>query len=137
VRVAKQQNYPLPEPQPSMLLFPHMTLAEPFSASVFAWPMLLDFLMATRETFPFDDIEIKPRPLFPTPAPEPIAPPVQLPEPRAIAPKGTREVDGPTRDQILLTALTIVARREPQTVATRGAMRELIRRHSVECGLGF
>jgi hypothetical protein len=91
-----------------------------------------------RETFPDDDLEpILPRPLFPEPTVAPAPPPVHLPEPREIAPRGIPEKDGPTRDEILLTALTIVARREPQTEVTRGAMRDLIRRHSVECGLGF
>jgi len=118
-----------------------------------------------RATFPLDNIEIKPRPIFPAeeipPAPEStpsvIVPPAS-PEPRpdpaaamaekAITPykflrplppddPNASQHDGPTREAILLDALTIVARREPQTSATRGAMRDLIRRHSIECGLGF
>jgi len=63
--------------------------------------------------------------------------PVQPATPRPTSIKGTVEREGPTQSEILLTAVTIVARREPQTEVTRGAMRDLIRRHSVECGLGF
>ena len=92
----------------------------------------------------FLDLEIKPRPVKPAtepvivvPLPEPATPPVRLPEPRPTSIKGTVEHDGPTRDEILLTALTIVARREPQTEVTRGAMRNLIAKFSFECGLGF
>jgi hypothetical protein len=69
--------------------------------------------------------------------PRPVTVLIPSPKPLQTSIKGTVEQDGPTRDEILLTALTIVARKEPQTVATRGAMRDLIRRHSVECGLGF
>jgi hypothetical protein len=45
--------------------------------------------------------------------------------------------DGPTQSDILLQAITIVARREPQTAATRAAMRSLIVRFSRECALDF
>jgi hypothetical protein len=126
--------------------------------------VIFSFFM-DRETFPDNLDEIKPRPIFPVeeipPLPEstpsvivPPASPEPLPDPaaataeKAITPyKFLRPVspddpdasrhDGPIREAILLDALTIVARREPQTPAARGAMRDLIRRHSVECGLGF
>jgi hypothetical protein len=107
----------------------------------------------------FPELSIEPRPVFDLPLPEstpPVIVPPASPEPlpdtsqriaqtaivahkflRPVASEPDAKLDGPTRDEILLTALTIVARKEPQTVATRGAMRDLIRRHSVECGLGF
>jgi hypothetical protein len=90
----------------------------------------------------FLDLEIKPRPISkPQPAivvplPEPVAPPVRLPEPRTIAPKGVAEKDGPTRGAILLQAIVLEARKE-QTPATMAAMRSLIAKFSCECGLGF
>jgi hypothetical protein len=44
--------------------------------------------------------------------------------------------DGPTQGDILLRAIVLVARREPQTPVTRGALRNLIAKFSCECG-GF
>jgi hypothetical protein len=88
------------------------------------------------DRLPLDDSPIEPRPLFPTLAPEPVAPPVRLPEPRPMSIKGTVEQDGPTRDEILLQAIVLEARRK-QTPATKGALRNLIAKFSCECGLGF
>jgi hypothetical protein len=65
-------------------------------------------------------IEIEPRPV----------------KPREIAPKGTVEQDGPTQADILLQAITLIARK-PQTPATKGALRNLIAKFSCECGLDF
>jgi hypothetical protein len=50
--------------------------------------------------------------------------------------KGTVEPNGPTRDEILLQAIVLEARKE-QTPATMAAMRSLIAKFSCECGLGF
>jgi hypothetical protein len=88
--------------------------------------------------------EPKPQPL-PDPTPEPMQKAEQIAQAailprkylRPLPPEPDAKCDGPTQEEILLSALTIVARKEPQTVATRGAMRDLIRRHSIECGLGF
>jgi hypothetical protein len=106
--------------------------------------------MAT-DRVPLDDSDfdlIQPRP-EPKPLPDPTPEPLQKAEQiaqaailprkylRPLPPEPDAKCDGPTQEEILLSALTIVARREPQTVATRGAMRDLIRRHSIEHGLGF
>jgi hypothetical protein len=96
----------------------------------------LIFIMATCETFPFDDSPIEPRPLFPTAAPEPVAPPVVLPEPREIAPRGIPEKDGPTQSEILLQAIVLEARKE-QTPVTTAAMRNLIAKFASEFSLDF
>ena len=98
--------------------------------------MVSNFFMAFREPLFDDPDEIKPRPLFPTPAPEPVAPPVQPATPRPMPVKGTVEHDGPTRDEILLQAIVLEARKE-QTPVTMAAMRSPIARFSCECGLGF
>jgi hypothetical protein len=95
----------------------------------------------------FLDLDIKPRPIEPVndpvtnpvivvPVPEPVAPPVRLPEPRAIAPRGIREGDGATRGEILLQAIVLEARKE-QTPVTKGALRNLIAKFSCEYGLDF
>ena len=84
-----------------------------------------------------DTCEIKPRPVEEiSPLPEPPSLPIVSPEPREIAPRGIPEKDGPTQSELLLQAIVLEARKE-QTEVTRGAIRDLIRRHSVECGLGF
>jgi len=49
---------------------------------------------------------------------------------------GVAEKDGPTRDEILLQAIVLEARKE-QTPVTTAAMRSLIAKFSSECGLGF
>jgi len=124
-------------------------------------PWYLVFLMDRVPLYDsdFPELYIQPRPVFDLPLPESTPPEIVPPassEPlpdtsqrvaqtaivahrflRPLVPEPDAKLDGPTRDEILLTALTIVARKEPQTVATRGAMRDLIRRHSIECGLGF
>jgi hypothetical protein len=81
--------------------------------------------------------------LFDTIEPRPVSVPIEIQPrpvkhrgPREIAPKGIVEQDGPTQADILLEAIVLVARK-PQTVATRGALRNLIARFSCECGLGF
>jgi hypothetical protein len=94
---------------------------------------------------PRPEPEPEPQPL-PTAEPEPlqkavaIANPakVVIPQPmaREVAPRGMVEHDGPTRDQILLTAIVRVARKE-QTPVTVAAMRTLIAKFSCECGLDF
>jgi hypothetical protein len=92
--------------------------------------------MATRERFPFDDSPIEPRPLFPTPAPEPVKLPVQPSPPPPSSIKGIPEKDGATQSEILLQAIVLEARKE-QTPVTTAAMRSLIAKFSCECGLGF
>jgi hypothetical protein len=90
----------------------------------------------------FPELHIEPRPV-PLPEPEPQAE-VVIPEPVPVRPaepqqssiKGVVEKDGPTRDQILLQAIVLEARKE-QTPVTMAAMRSLIAKFSSECGLGF
>ena len=123
--------------------------------------------MADRASFPDDDFDaIKPRPVFaeeiqPRPVKSITSAVIAAPAPEKPRPDRAREIaqaaviaqenthapviradvhsanDGATQSDILLRAIVLVARREPQTPATRAAMRDLIRRHSVECGLGF
>jgi hypothetical protein len=83
------------------------------------------------DDFPYADHEIKPRPIE-----SPSAPVIVPPEPLPTSIKGTVEHDGPSRDEILLQAIVLVARKE-QTPATRGALRKLIAKFSCEHGLGF
>jgi hypothetical protein len=85
-------------------------------------------------TFPLDDSPIEPRPLFPTSAPEPVAPPVQPATPREIAPRGTVERDGPTQSEILLQAIITASRKE---TPNRAALRTLCVRFSREFALDF
>ena len=90
-----------------------------------------------------ESFNIEPRPLFcadeilPRPINESIPTPITSPKPREIAPKGTIEQNGVTEADRLLAAITIVARREPQTPVTRAAMRNLIAKFSSEHGLDF
>jgi hypothetical protein len=84
---------------------------------------------------------IEPRPLFSEPIlPRPIEPPsapvIVPPEAHEIAPRGIPEKDGPSRDEILLQAIVLEARKEQMPVTT-AAMRSLIAKFSSECGLGF
>lgn len=100
------------------------------------------------------EAEILPRPISPIPTPitspalpKPRADPPQQIAARAIATQAVAPAvtvdpdanvhDGPTESDVLLEAIRIVAKREPQTVATRGALRNLIAKFSCEYGLDF
>jgi hypothetical protein len=91
-------------------------------------------------TFFVELFSIEPRPLeaeiLPRPINQSIPTPITSPEPREIAPKGVAEQDGPTRDEILLQAIVLEARKQ-QTPVTNAAMRNLIAKFSCEYGLDF
>jgi hypothetical protein len=95
----------------------------------------------TIEPRPVTGMVIEPRPVKPAPDPaQQIA--ARAITSHAIVPKVADDPDlepedGPTQADILLEAIVITARREPQTPATWGALRDLIRRFSNECGLDF
>jgi hypothetical protein len=91
-----------------------------------------------RAIFPFDDIEIKPRPIFPAeevpPLPESSPSVIVPPEPRPIAPRGIAEKDGPTQSELLLQAIITASRKE---TPNRGVLRVLCSRFSREHALDF
>jgi hypothetical protein len=105
-----------------------------FSSGVRYLFVLFNFLVD--RAILFND-EIKPRPVSST---EEISPrsiePVAAPAPREIAAKGTIEQNGITEADRLLAAIVLVARKE-QTLATKGALRNLIAKFSCEYGLDF
>ena len=148
VRVAKQQNYPLPGPHGQCYCFADdfngdYATTDPGRRALSSFPLPFShgpcysvFIMEPLDNFL--NLEIKPRPLETPilPAPEPIAPPVQPSPPLPTSIRGPLERDGPTQGEILLQAIVLEARKE-QTPVTTAAMRTLIAKFTRECGLGF
>jgi hypothetical protein len=66
-------------------------------------------------------------------APRPLTPIA----PRPLAPKGMGEHDGPTQADVLLETIVRLAKKEPQTAATKIALRRLVVRCSREIALDF
>jgi len=63
--------------------------------------------------------------------------PILGPKARQVAAKGIRESDGVTESDRLLHAIITLARKEPQTITTKSALRFLIFRCSRQIALGF
>lgn len=63
--------------------------------------------------------------------------PVTLLKPRQITARGTHEHEGVTQSEIALQAIIFLARREPQTVETRTALRDLIRKFNFRFSLDY